>query len=82
MKHKDAKSSVAPPPPRPLATKLKKRRRELSDDEDNNMTPVPVLRATATAEPWRLEFDRYMSTVEDVRPGMSIVRWWGVSAIC
>ncbi|KAF5337979.1 hypothetical protein D9758_014306 [Tetrapyrgos nigripes] len=52
--------------------------RELSDDEDDESTTQGSVRNSATTpEPWRSEFNLYLSAIDVVPTGMSIVKWWG-----
>ncbi|KAF5347372.1 hypothetical protein D9758_011302 [Tetrapyrgos nigripes] len=54
--------------------------REVSDDEGDEVdmpTQEPV-RTTGGVEPWRSEFNLYLSTIDSVPEGVSIVKWWGM----
>ncbi|KAF5343868.1 hypothetical protein D9758_015885 [Tetrapyrgos nigripes] len=52
--------------------------RELSDDEDDESTTQgSVWNSASTPEPWHSEFNLYLSAIDVVPTGMSIVKWWG-----
>jgi hypothetical protein len=64
------------------SSKLGQLLRELSDDEDN-VTPTPHTQRESSLEaskPWLCDFNGYLQSWAELG-NMSIVEWWGVSAI-
>jgi hypothetical protein len=43
-------------------------------DDNDNTTQAPL----NLAEPWRREFDQYLTGHDEVPDGMSLPQWWGV----
>ncbi|KAF9031028.1 hypothetical protein BJ165DRAFT_870717 [Panaeolus papilionaceus] len=67
-------ASVSVPKPR-----LGKRRVNISNLSDDESAPDSS--SSASAEPWRSEWDSYLTTREIIPDGMGIVQWWGVRHI-
>lgn len=52
-----------------------------SDDEDDNSDNDIDNPNSDPKKPWLAEFHRYLNSTDYVEDGMSIIQWWGVSAI-
>jgi hypothetical protein len=54
-----------------------------SGDEDEGLSTTSDLGGTDsdTSHPWMKEFNRYLDSVDELTEDMTIVQWWGVSAV-
>lgn len=53
---------------------------ESSDNSDEDKTAQNVS-STSSEETWRIEFNRYLNSEDELPEKTSLVQWWGVS-IC
>ena len=66
-----------PTSPKKKTSKISKLLRELSSDEDEDGKEDEA----ADQSPWLKEFNLYLNSGHSCPTGMSIVQWWGVSAL-
>jgi hypothetical protein len=81
------RKSVSAPQPsvkKGKASGLRKLIRETqSYDKDEDSGPSAAAAATDPTRPWRANFMNYLNTAEaKPPPGMTIIQWWGVLALC
>lgn len=59
-------------------TRISKLLRELSDSDEESEQGSHT-QSSQTQTPWKIEFDRYLDTHEQLPDNMSVIQWWGVS---